>query len=106
MKIKIGDFFRTCAKALAYRISKSICKFVRFTQKSLATCYQAINKKQDKNDQKVFRDINFIQRNAKFYVRSKKRTNILRVRNPRNTAVMFTSLTTFHDQKIVQLYCV
>ena len=37
MKIKIGDFFRTCAKVLAYRISKSICKFVRFTLKSLAT---------------------------------------------------------------------
>ena len=40
-------------------------------------------KKQAKNDQKVFRDKNFIQRNAKFAVRSEKRTSFLRVRNPR-----------------------
>ena len=46
---------------------------------------KTINKKQDKNDQKVFRDKNLnIQRNAKFAVRSKKRTNFLRIRNPRN----------------------
>ena len=41
-------------------------------------------KKQAKNDQNVFQDKNFIQRNAKFAVRSEKRTNFLRLRNPRN----------------------
>ena len=53
----------------------------------IARYLTTIKKKQDNIDKKGFRDKNFIQRNAKFDVRSKKRTNFLRVRNPHNTAV-------------------
>lgn len=45
---------------------------------------KTINEKQDKNDQKVFREKKIIQRNAKVAVRSKKSLDFLRVQNPHN----------------------
>ena len=58
----------------------------------IARYLKTINKKQDKYDQKVFRDKNFIQRSS---VRSEKRTNFLRVRNQRNRI--------FHASAVVYL---
>ena len=79
---------------LAYRISKSICKFVRFTQ-NRSLRLENYQYKPRQNEQKVYRDNNFIQRNAKFGVRSKKRANFLRVRKPRNII--------FHASAVVYL---
>ena len=52
--IKIAEFFRTCANALAYRISKLICKFVRFTEKSLARYLTTMKKSKTTLTKKVF----------------------------------------------------
>ena len=95
ISVEKGRLWRRTIWEWTERVSdfKALCKFVRFTQKSLATWKQY--KKQAKNDQNVFRDKNFIQRNAKFAVRSEKRTNFMRVRNPRNVI--------FHASAVVYL---
>ena len=51
----------------------------------IARYLKTMNKKQEKNDQQVFGNENFIQRSDQFAVRRKIRTNFLRVPSPRNT---------------------
>ena len=64
------------------RISKSICKFVGITQKSLATRKLSMKSKTKMN--KKYLENKIIQRNAKVAVRSKKRLDFLCVQNPHN----------------------
>ena len=55
---------KSCANALAYRISRSNIQIFGFTQNlSLLENYPQ-KKKRDKDDQRVFRNKTFIQRNA------------------------------------------
>ena len=80
-------FSQVCKRARVsdFKVNMQICHIYSKVARNLKT----INKKQDKNDQKVFRDRNFIQRNSKFDVRSKKHTNFLHVQNPHNTAIVY-----------------
>lgn len=49
------------------------------------SCYmEIINEEKDKTDQGTFREESFIQNSSLFSVRTEKRTNFLRVRNPRS----------------------
>ena len=64
-----------------FKVNMQICQF----HEKIARYFKTMNKKQEKNDQQVFGDKNFIQRSDKFAIRSKIRTNFLRVLSPRNT---------------------
>ena len=80
-------FSHVCKRARVsdFKVNMQICQ----VHWKIARYLTTMKKKQDNIDKKGFRDKNFIQRNAKFDVRSKKRTNFLRVRNPHNTAVVY-----------------
>ena len=80
-------FSHVCKRARVsyFKVNMQICQ----VYSKIARYLKTIKKKQDNIDKKGFRDKNFIQRNAKFDVRSKKRTNFLRVWNPPNTAVVY-----------------
>ena len=85
---------RKRARVSDFKVNMQICRVYSKIARNLET----INKKQDKNDQKVFRDKNFIQRNAEFVIRSKN----VRISCVYETHAIRPLFTSFHDQKIVQ----
>ena len=67
-----------------FKVNMQIC----WVHGKIARYLKTMNKKQEKNDQQVFGDENFIQGSDKFAVRSKIRMNFLRVRSPRHPSAI------------------
>ena len=62
------------ARVSDFKVNMQICR----VDGKIARYLKTMNKKQEKNDQQVFGDENFIEGSDKFAVRSKIRMNFLR----------------------------